>query len=369
MDDIQIPLSSPDITDAEIQAVVDVLRTRHLSLGPKGPEFEDAFRNYLDVHEAVAVNSGTAGLHCCLLAMGIGPGDEVVTTPFSFIATANCVLYGGAEPVFADVDPDTFMLTAATVKAALARDPSIKAIIPVHLYGQAGEMHEIVEIAHAHGAVVIEDCAQAHGATEGGVPVGAIGDLGVFSFYPTKNMTTGEGGIVTGRNADLLARCRLLIDHGAPQRYHHTTLGFNYRMTSLAAAIGLCQFARLPGWNAQRLANAHTLSAALRGLPGITVPLERAGCGHVFHQYVLKVRDRAGLQAHLQAAGVGTAVHYPTTITDQPYYQSLGYSSDATPVARQLTQEVLSLPVHPALTAEDVQQIIAAVRAWSPAAV
>jgi dTDP-4-amino-4,6-dideoxygalactose transaminase len=270
--------------------------------------------------------------------------------------------------VFADVDPDTFVLTAATVKRALEQDPEIRAVLPVHLYGQACEIHEIVEIAKSRGVYVIEDCAQAHGATEQGVPVGAIGDLGVFSFYPTKNMMTGEGGMITGRNEALLERCRLFLNHGAPARYQHTELGFNYRMTSIAAAIGMCQLARLPGWNTRRRANAHALSAALADLPWLAVPKERAGCEHVFHQYVITVQDRERLQAHLQAAGVGTAVHYPCTIADQPYYQSLGFSSDDLPVSQQLAGTVLSLPVHPALTDADIQTIIAAVRSFVPAA-
>lgn len=361
-----IPIAKPHIGEAEQQAVADVLASGMLASGPRVHEFERAFADYCHAPAGAACSSGTAGLCVSVKALDLPAGSKILTTPFSFIATANCILYGGYTPVFADIDPDAFMLSAATVKQALENDPTIRAVIPVHLYGQADEIHEIVEIAHAHNAYVIEDCAQAHGATEDGVPVGGIGDLGVFSFYPTKNMMTGEGGMVLGRNEELLQRCRLIIDHGAPVRYQHTTLGFNYRMTSMAAAIGLCQLERLPEWTKQRQHNAHEISAALQGLPWLSVPFERPNCQHVFHQYVLKVQDRERLQAHLKDAGVGTAVHYPCTIPDQPLYQSMGFTSEHLPVATALTSSVMSLPVHPALSADDLQTIITAVRAFTP---
>jgi perosamine synthetase len=362
-----IPIAKPFIGSEEQAAVAEVLTSGMLAAGPKVKAFEAAFAEYCASPDAVACSSGTAGLCIAVAALGLPRGSKVLTTPFSFIATANCILYNDCTPVFADVDADTFVLTAATVRAALEQDPEIKAIIPVHLYGQACEIREMVEIAHAHGVAVIEDCAQAHGATEDGVPVGAVGDLGIFSFYPTKNMMTGEGGLITGRNTALLERCRLYLNHGAPQRYLHTELGFNYRMTSIAGALGLCQLARLPEWNRKRQAHAAVLNAGLADLPWLSVPAERPHCAHVYHQYVLKVRDRARLQAHLQAAGVGSDVHYPRLITDQPLYQDLGYTSAAYPVAQQLADQVLSLPVHPALSADDLQTIIAAVRSFTPA--
>ena len=360
-----IPIAKPFIGPEEQQAVAEVLASGMLASGPKVHAFEHAFADYCQAAGAAACSSGTAGLCTAVVALGLPRGSKVLTTPFSFIATANCILSAGCVPVFADVDAETFMLTAAGVQAALERDPEIKAILPVHLYGQACEIHEMVARAHAKGAYVIEDCAQAHGARENGVPVGAIGDLGVFSFYPTKNMTTGEGGIITGNDPALLERCRLYTDHGAPQRYLHTTLGFNTRMTSIAAALGLCQLERLPAWNRQRRANAHRLSAALADLPGLRVPYERSAGEHVFHQYVITVSQRTRLQEHLQQAGIGSAVHYPCLIPDQPYYQSLGYSGEAFPVARTLTEMVLSLPVHPALSEADLETIIAAVRAFT----
>jgi perosamine synthetase len=361
-----IPIAKPYIGPEEQAAVAEVLASRMLASGPKVQEFERAFAEFCHSPRGLACSSGTAGLCVSTQALGLPAGSKILTTPFSFIATANCIISAGCRPVFADVDPETFMITAQGVKAALDADPEIRAVLPVHLYGQACEIHEITEIAHARGAYVIEDCAQAHGATEDGVPVGAIGDLGVFSFYPTKNMAAGEGGMITGRNAALLDRCHLIINHGAPRRYVHTDLGYNYRMTSIAAVIALCQLVRLPQWNAQRRQHALALNAGLGDLPWLSTPVERERCSHVYHQYVLKVRDRARLQAHLQAAGVGTDVHYPTTIPDQPYYRSLGYSGDALPVARALADTVLSLPVHPAVSAEDLHTIIAAVRAFTP---
>ncbi|HEY3377339.1 MAG TPA: DegT/DnrJ/EryC1/StrS aminotransferase family protein [Armatimonadota bacterium] len=361
-----IPIAKPYIGQDEQAAIAEVLASGMLASGPRVHDFERAFADYCHAPEATACSSGTSGLCVSVKALDLPVGSKILTTPFSFIATANCVLYGGLTPVFADVDPDTFMLSAATVREALESDPSIRAILPVHLYGQACEIHEMVEIARAHNAYVIEDCAQAHGASEHGVPVGAIGDLGIFSFYPTKNMMTGEGGMITGRNAELMERCRLIINQGAAVRYQHTALGFNYRMTSIAASIGLCQLKRLPSWTEQRQRNAARLDAGLRDLSWLTVPVTREDTSHVYHQYVLKVTDRARLQQHLQDAGVGSAVHYPCTIPDQPYYQSQGYTSEHLPVARQLADEVLSLPVHPAVSEDDLQTIIAAVRSFTP---
>jgi len=364
-----IPIAKPFIGPEEQAAAADVLASGMLANGPRVRDFEQAFGALCQSPGAVACSSGTAGLVTAVAALDLPRGSKVLTTPFSFIATANCLLDNGLRPVFLDVDPDTFMIRAEAVREALMRDPEIRAVLPVHLYGQACEIHTMAEIARACHVYLIEDCAQAHGATEDGVPVGAVGDLGVFSFYPTKNMMTGgEGGMITGRNVELLERCKLIINHGSPKRYVHTRLGFNYRMTSLAGAIGLCQLQRLPGWNAQRRRNAAALTAGLADLPWLTPPVERPNCQHVYHQYVLKVRDRARLVAHLQAAGVGSDVHYPCTIPDQPLYRDLGYTSDDLPVARALGAQVLSLPVHPALSEADLAAIIDAVRAFQPEA-
>lgn len=364
-----IPIAKPFIGPEEQAAVAEVLASPGtLANGPRVREFEKAFADFCHSPGAVACGSGTAGLCVAVSALELPRGSKILTTPFSFIATSNSILASNCHPVFLDIDSDTFNMTAEGVKKAFERDPDIRAVLPVHLYGQACEIHEIVEIAHAYGATVIEDCAQAHGATEGGDPVGAIGDLGVFSFYPTKNMMTGgEGGMITGRNTELLERSKLLINHGSPARYVHERLGFNYRMTSIAGALGLCQLKRLPAWNDQRRHNAALLTAALAGQTWLTTPYERPDCSHVYHQYVLKVHDRSGFVEHMRKAEVSTDIHYPRTIPDQPLYQDLGYSSNDLPVARELTETVISLPVHPALTPDDLQAIITAVRSFEPA--
>jgi perosamine synthetase len=362
-----IPIAKTFIGPDEQAAVVEVLASGMVAAGKPVRAFEAAFAELCQSPTAAACSSGTSGLCVAMTALELPPGSKVLTTPFSFIATANCILGAGCRPVFADVDAATFMLTADGVREALARSPEIRAVLPVHLYGQACEIHEIVEICRARNVFVVEDCAQAHGASEAGVPVGAVGDLGVFSFYATKNMTTGEGGMITGRNAPLLERCKLIIDQGQPARYLHTVLGYNHRMTNIAAVIGLRQLRDLPAWNDMRRRNARALSAGLADVPWLSVPLERPDCAHVYHQYVLTVRDRERLQEHLREAGVGTAVHYPRLITDQPLYQDLGYTSDGLPVATELAARVLSLPVHPFVTEADVRTIVQAVRAFTPA--
>ena len=363
-----IPIAKPYIGPEEQAAVAEVLASGQLAAGPRVQAFEQAFAALCHSPAGVACSSGTSGLCTAVMALNLPPGSKILTTPFSFIATANCCLSADCEPVFCDVDPQTFMVTAAGVHEALKQDPAIRAVLPVHLYGQACEIHEIVELAHQRGVYVIEDCAQAHGATEFGDPVGAIGDLGVFSFYPSKNMMTGEGGMITGNNSQLLERCRLVINHGSPTRYRHTQLGFNYRMTSIAAALGLCQLNRLPAWNERRRYNAAALNVGLADLPWLNVPFERTGCMHVYHQYVVKVHDRDRLRAYLSDAGIGNDVYYPYTIPDQPLYQQFGYHSDNLPIARQLTEQVLALPVHPAVSDEDLHTIITALRAFVPAA-
>ncbi|HQK92379.1 MAG TPA: DegT/DnrJ/EryC1/StrS aminotransferase family protein [Armatimonadota bacterium] len=363
-----IPIARPCLGPEEERAVAEVMASGMLAAGPKVRAFEAAFARFcgLPGDAAVACSSGTSGLLVAVQSLGLPRGAKVLTTPFSFIATANCIMAWGLEPVFIDVDPETAMITAEGVEAALDADPSIRAVIPVHLYGQPCEIHQMVEVAHARGVLVIEDCAQAHGASENGVPVGSVGDLAVFSFYATKNMTTGEGGMITGRNDELLDRCRIIVDQGARVRYQHETLGFNYRMTSIAAAIGLCQLEKLPALNDHRRRNAATLTEGLRGIPWLRVPAERDGCVHVFHQYVVQTDHRPALQEHLANCGVSTAIHYPKVIPDQPFYAADGFATVDLPVARQLTQTVLALPVHPMVSTEGIATVIDAVRSFVP---
>lgn len=337
-----------------------VLESGHLAQGPVTAKFERAFADWCGVRNAIAVSSGTAALHLLMLAHGIKAGDEVITTPFTFAASANAVLFVGATPVFVDVEADTGCLNPELVEAAIT--PRTKAILPVDLYGHPAAILELKAIAARHQLLVIEDACQAHGATIGEKKAGALGVSAAFSFYPTKNMTTGEGGMVTTDDDEFAARLRPLREHGARNRYQHEVLGFNYRMTDIAAAIGLAQLAKLDGFNARRRHNAALLTDGLKESDRLLTPVEKPGYTHVYHQYTVRIaegRDRA--RQRLRDAGIGTAVHYPMTVPRQPLYQSLGYRPEDTPVADALAGQVLSLPVHPALTGDDLERITGSV--------
>lgn len=351
-----IPIARPVIGDEEREAVLRVLESGQLAQGPLVREFEEAFARWLGVREAVAVSSGTAALILALQALGIGPGDEVITTPFSFIATANAVLYVGARPVFADVREDDFNLDPEAVAARIT--PRTRAILAVHLYGHPAPVGELAALAERHRLLLIEDAAQAHGARVDGRPVGTFGTA-CFSFYPTKNMTTGEGGMVTTDDPQVAALLRRLRDHGRCGRYQHDLLAYNWRLTDIAAALGLVQLRRLEEMNDRRRENARYLSRHLRG---VVLPRERPGCRHVYHQYTVRVPGgrRDALLAHLRQRGIGAEVYYPTPIHRQPLYQERGYR-DRLPVAERLAGEVLSLPVHPSLRREELDRIAAAV--------
>jgi perosamine synthetase len=350
-----IPIARPVIGEEEKQAVLRVLDSGRLAQGPVVREFEEEFARWLSVREAIAVSSGTAALMLALQAHGIGPRDEVITTPFSFIATGNAILYVGARPVFADVRADDFNIDPADVKTKIT--PRTRAILPVHLYGHPARMAEIMSIAESHGLLVIEDAAQAHGAELDGRKAGAFA-TGCFSFYPTKNMTTGEGGMVTtddGRIADLLRKLR---HQGQTDLYNHEILAYNWRMTEVAAAMGLAQLGRLEEMNQRRRNNAGYLSQRLRG---VITPEERPGCHHVYHQYTVRVtKRRDALLDHLRERGIGAQLYYPKPIHQQPVYRRLGYKDDL-PVAQQLSAEVLSLPVHPSLTQDELDRIVESV--------
>lgn len=256
-----INIAKPIITDEEIEAVTEVLKSGMLAQGKKVEQFQKEFAQYTQSKYGVATSSGTTALHTALVAADIGPGDEVITTPFTFAATANSVLYSGAKPVFADIDPKTFNLDAASVEEKIT--DKTKAILPVHLYGQPADMDAICEVAQKHDLKIIEDAAQAHGAVYKGKKIGSIGDLGCFSFYPTKNITTGEGGMVTTNNEELAEKAGMVRAHGESQRYEHEILGYNYRMTDIAASIGLTQLKHIDEFNAKRNENAEYLTQHL----------------------------------------------------------------------------------------------------------
>lgn len=356
-----IAMARPLIGPEEERAVIEVLRSGRLAQGPQVERFEAAFAEVCGVRYAVAVSSGTAALFLALLAHGIGPGDEVITTPFSFIATGNSILMTGARPVFVDVDEQTFNIDPAQIEAAIT--PATKAIMPVHLYGQPAAMDAILAIAERHGLAVIEDAAQAIGAQDGGRAAGSFG-VGCFSLYATKNIMCGEGGMITTNDPQIADRLRLLRNHGSRVRYYHEMLGYNFRMTDLQAAIGLAQLAKLEQFTSRRIANAAFFDEAITH-PHVIKPVARPGVRHVYHQYTLRIRgDRDAAIHQLRAAGVETAVFYPLPIPRQALYRDLGYNPDL-PVAERLSREVLSIPVHPGLTDDERAHIANAVNGLS----
>ncbi|AKB84744.1 DegT/DnrJ/EryC1/StrS aminotransferase family protein [Methanococcoides methylutens] len=349
-----IPIAKPDIGKEEIDAVSKVMTSGIIAEGKRVAEFESAFADYIGTEHAVAVNSGTAALHTALLAHGIGKGDEVITTSFSFIATANSIMYTGAKPVFADIDPETFNIDPEKIEDSITNDT--KALMPVHLYGHPAEMKAINEIAEDHGLAIIEDACQAHGAIYNGKKVGSFG-TGAFSFYPTKNMTTGEGGIITTNDSEVARKARMIRAHGSQERYLHEMVGYNFRMTDIAAAIGLVQLKKIERYNSARRKNAYLLSERLKDIPGITVPTIRKGCGHVFHQYTIRVNNREELVTKLKQNEIGTGVYYPIPIHMQPTYIEAGYNYDL-PICEKAAKEVVSLPVHPGVSEQDIEQVI-----------
>ncbi len=350
-----IPIARPQMGTEEKERVWEAMDAGSLAQGPRVAELEEAFAAFVGSAHAVATSSGTTALHLALLGYGIGAGDEVITVPFTFIASANSVIFTGAHPVFVDVDEGDFTIDVGQVASAIT--PRTRAIMPVSLYGQPADLPAIEEIAGRHGLAIVEDAAQAHGAAIGDRRSGTWG-AGTFSFYPTKNMTTGEGGMVTTDDADLAGRVRLMREHGMQVRYHHDIIGYNFRMTDLAAAIGLAQLPKLPGYNHRRRAIAARYDAELRG---VLTPVVRPGVTHVYHQYTIRVRDRDVFADRLRERGVGSAIYYPIPVHRQKPFLALGYGDQRYPVTERLTTEVLSIPVHPSLTDDEVETVIGAV--------
>ncbi len=363
---MRIPIAKPLLGKEEEEAVKKVIETGILAHGPEVEAFEEEFAKYLGVKHVIAVSNGTTALDVALKAAGIKDGDEVITTPFTFIATANSILYQNAKPVFADIDPETYTLDPDSVMELLT--PKTKAILVVHLYGHPADMDPLREIAEDHGLLLIEDAAQAHGAMYRGVKVGGIGDVSAFSFYPTKNMTTGEGGAVATNNDEIARKARLIRNHGQERRYYHVMLGYNYRMTSIAAAIGRVQLRKLDSMNEARRRNAASLNNALSRINGLVTPVEKDWAYHVYHQYVVRVTDkcrytRDELKNLLEDKGVGTGIHYPMIIPEQPLYKDLGIDCPkGCPEAVLAASQVLSLPVHPLVGGEEITYISSVLR-------
>jgi dTDP-4-amino-4,6-dideoxygalactose transaminase len=337
-----IPIACPTIQQADIDSVVKVLRSGQLAQGQVVADFEAAFASYIGARYAVATSSGTTALHLALLAHGIRPGDEVITTSFTFVATANAILYVGATPVFADIDPRTLNLSPDSVRGCLS--PRTRAILAVHLYGAPCDLPSLRRIAAEQGISLIEDACQAHGAEFDGRRIGSAGTA-CFSFYPTKNMTAGEGGMITTSDPDVAERASLLRSHGMRIQYQHDVLGFNFRMTDIHAAIGLAQLSRLEANNAERARIAHYYD---RALAGVRRPALYAGARSAWHQYTLLVdparRDR--MARRLRERGVATGVYYPRPVHWQPVYRQRHITAQC-PVAEQAAAQVLSIPVHP----------------------
>jgi len=359
----RIPLASPDITDAEVDAVCAVLRTRFLSQGPRLLEFENGLASYVGTQRAKAVSSGTAGLHLAVRALGLGPGDEVVTTPFSFVASANALLYEGVRPVFADVDPVGLNLDPERVAAALT--PRTRAVLVVHVFGRPAPIERLVPICRARGLALIEDACEALGAVSGGQRLGSIGDVGVFAFYPNKQMTTGEGGAVVTNDVTLAERIAALRNHGRiPGQDVHSALGYNYRLSELACALGLAQLGRLPELLARRAELARLYDERLRGHPGLILPELEVAHGSVsWFVYVVRLsdpygeRDRDAVMAELRAAGIGCG-RYFAPIHLQPHFRErFGYRGGEFPVAEQAGGRTLALPFHTRLSPAEMDEV------------
>jgi perosamine synthetase len=355
-----INIAKPQMGSEEKRAVLEVLDSGMIAQGPRVKAFEEAFAEMCGVKHAIATTSGTTALHLAMLAHGIGKGDEVITSPFTFISSANSVLFTGAIPVFVDIDPMTFNLDPAQIEAAIT--PRTRAILPVHLYGLMADIGAIMKIAERHGLLVIEDACQAHGAEVRAKRAGAFG-TGTFSFYPTKNITSAEGGMITTSDDTIAESCRTIRQHGMRRRYYQDELGFNFRMTDVHAAIGLAQLGKLERFNTTRIANAAYYSQHLKDVVTPTVP---DGYRHVFHQYTVRVAGgrRDAFVEHMKARGVGCATYYPVPIHKQTYYvNELGYDVSM-PVAEQAALEVVSLPVHPALSEDDLETVVEAANSF-----
>jgi dTDP-4-amino-4,6-dideoxygalactose transaminase len=341
-------------------AITRVLEGSQFVLGPEVAEFEREFAQYCGASACAALNSGTSALHLALLAADVGPGDEVITVPFTFVASVAAILYTGARPVLIDIDRRSFTMDPSAIESAIT--PRTKAIMPVHLYGQVADLDPILEIARRHGLAVIEDAAQAHGSLYKGRRAGSIGDISCFSFYPTKNLGAyGEGGAITTNNPEYAKKIRMLRDWGQEGKYRHVLRGYNYRMEGLQGAILRVKLRYLEKWTEARRAIAAEYHRLLAG-SGVMLPVEMPWARHVYHVYTVRSEDRDALQASLRADGIQTAVHYAIPAHLQPAYADLGYGAGSLPESEAAARQVLSLPIYPELTETAIAKVAAAVK-------
>ncbi len=339
-----------EITDA----IARVLESSQFVLGDEVSAFEKEFANYSGGHFGIAVNSGTSALHLALLAAGIGKNDEVITVPFTFVATVAAICYTGAKPVFVDIEPRSYTMDVNQIESSITE--RTKAILPVHLYGQPADMEPISKIAQQHSLAVIEDAAQAHGAEYKGHKVGSIGDMGCFSFYPGKNLGAyGEGGMVVTNNAEYARIIRMLRDWGQEEKYHHVLKGYNYRMEGIQGSILRVKLRYLDNWTEARRAHALQYNKILSQIAGVHIPEEMSYARHVYHIYAILSQQRNMLQQKLHAQGIQTGLHYPISVHLQKAYADLGYKSGDFPNSEKVAAEELSLPMYPELTEEQIK--------------
>jgi dTDP-4-amino-4,6-dideoxygalactose transaminase len=341
-------------------AVHKILDSGQYVLGEEVELFEREFAAFHAADHGVAVNTGTSALHLALLAAGVGDGDEVITVPFTFVATVAAIRYTGARPVFVDVDPVSFTMDVTQIESKIT--PRTRAIVPVHLYGHPADMDPILEIAARHGLTVIEDACQAHGAIYKNRPVGALGHAGCFSFYPGKNLGAyGEGGMVTTNDAGMQKTMRMLRDWGQEKKYYHVLKGFNYRMEGFQGAILRVKLRHLAAWSEARRERATAYDRLLAGNELVQAPAAPADGKHVYHIYAVRTNDRAGLMRTLQANGIGTGIHYPIPVHLQEAHADLGYTKGDFPESERAADQVLSLPMFPELAITDVEVVAAAI--------
>ncbi|MCL1989129.1 MAG: DegT/DnrJ/EryC1/StrS family aminotransferase [Firmicutes bacterium] len=352
-----ITIAKPTFDEKEIQAIQQVLDSGMLASGAITEEFQNHFARYIGVQYGVATSSGTTALEILLRAIGIGKGDKVITTPFSFIASTNCIVYVGGTPIFADIDPTTFNITPENVEQKLIENPDTKAILIVHLLGHPCDMDAFVALAKKYKVLLLEDSAQAHGATYKNKKAGSFGTAAAFSFYPTKNMTTSEGGIIVTDNQAIAEKAKLLINHGMQIRYYHNEIGYNYRMTNISAAIGLCQLEKLDKFNERRIQIAQYYDKNIQN-PIITLPTVLPNVKHCYHQYCLLIHDgkRDAFVDHLTKNNIGHGIHYPITIPEQKCYEHFNFDTNF-PIANQIKSQIVSIPVHPALTDDEIKTV------------